>query len=309
MSMHRPVRRLAAFAFTTAALWLAAAPLMRAAAQEATAYELAIVDSRGKKQVLGKVPATTVAPRVSIDDKLALGISDAGAPARVWVSDLDAPDKRKALAAAGPAANLPGIWSADGKHLYVAGAGNGADVTSGIYKQNGDGTGKAERVADGVDAQAVTPDDKQLVVLTQAADGDIGLNLVDLAGGASSKLANLPGSPQQGAAITPDGKWVAYTSNDTGRNEIWIEKLSSLGQRYKLTPDGGQHPVWSSDGYQVYYDHDGQIYRLFVFLDKEKPQTGELEKLPITGFVRDDKIRNFELLSDGVRLLMLFPVK
>src|SRR5262245_17066730 len=127
MFMHRhPVTRPLHGLALAAAIWIAAAPLMRAAAQDATAYELTVVDSRGKKEVLGKVPASAIAPRVSPDgDKFAIALAEAGAPARVWVGDLEAPDKRKVLPAAGSGANVPGVWSADGTQIFLSGAGNG----------------------------------------------------------------------------------------------------------------------------------------------------------------------------------------
>lgn len=313
MSMHhrfRPstTRRLA---LTLGASLLALAPLSRLAAQDAAGYELAIVDSRGKKEVVGKLPAGTIAPRISPDgDRFAVGLAEsAGAPTRIALIDIEDLAKRTLLPAAGAGANVPGGWSPDAKQLVFSAAGNGADVLPGIFVQATTGKGAAERLVDGVAAEGFTPDGKQVVYLTRTAEADLGAQSFDLAARTSAKLVDLPKSGQAGAVISPDGKWVAYATNDTGEWDVWLERLPVGGKRFRVTSGGGQYPLWTPDGYQLYYTQKGQIHRVFLFLDKENPQLGELEKLPITGFAQDDLHRPYDLMPDGLRLLMLFPAK
>lgn len=53
----------------------------------------------------------------------------------------------------------------------------------------------------------------------------------------------IQGSDNRSARLTPDGKWMAYASNETGRDEVWMEPLPQTGTRYQLTRDGGSHPM------------------------------------------------------------------
>ena len=65
---------------------------------------------------------------------------------------------------------------------------------------------------------------------------------------AVTPVIDLPGSAQHSSAVSPDGKWMAYASNETGRYEVWIEPLPRTGARHQVTRDGGSHPLWVADG-------------------------------------------------------------
>ena len=52
--------------------------------------------------------------------------------------------------------------------------------------------------------------------------------------------------------MSPDGKWMAYASNETGRYEVWIEPFPRTGARYQVTRGGGSHPLWLPDGRALY---------------------------------------------------------
>jgi eukaryotic-like serine/threonine-protein kinase len=310
-----PVIRAPALALALCGTLLTTAPiaLLHAQSPSPSLYELTIVNSRGNRQVLGKLPASTSSPRMSPDGyKVAFGLTDTAQPdaaARIWIADIETLAKRRLLTPAGTGANLPEVWLPDGDELLFRAAGNGVDQPDAIYRRKADGKGPADKVVDATSAQSISADGRQLILMTTVAEGDSSLALLDPVSRVATALVDRPQSMQYGASISPDGHWLAYTSDDTGRPEVWIEPLPTTGERFALTEDGGRFPLWTPDGNQIYYEHDGQIFRVFVFLDRGKPQVGELEKLPIRGFVQDERQRPFDLMPDGVRLLMLFPAK
>ena len=111
-------------------------------------------------------------------------------------------------------------------------------------------------------------------------------------------------------AVAPNGRWQAIVRAEPEHSGIWLEPLPTTGARYRLTPDGSQHPLWSADGKYLYFDRDGRLFRLEVFLGAELPKAGEPKALPIAGFLQDTGAqRQFTLMPDGKRLLMLFPGK
>ena len=57
------------------------------------------------------------------------------------------------------------------------------------------------------------------------------------------------------AALSPDGRWLAYTSDGTGRREIWVRPYPGPGAPARVSPDGGAEPRWSRDGGTLYYLH------------------------------------------------------
>ncbi len=56
-----------------------------------------------------------------------------------------------------------------------------------------------------------------------------------------------------GASLSPDGRWLAYTSNSTGRMEVWIRSVPGPGKPERISPNGGSDPVWSKDGRELFY--------------------------------------------------------
>jgi serine/threonine-protein kinase len=56
-----------------------------------------------------------------------------------------------------------------------------------------------------------------------------------------------------GPAVSPDGEWLAYTSPESGQFEIYVQPFPDGGERYQISTDGGQKPVWSPDGRSIYY--------------------------------------------------------
>jgi Tol biopolymer transport system component len=61
------------------------------------------------------------------------------------------------------------------------------------------------------------------------------------------------------ARVSPDGRWVAYTSDESGREEVYIDSYPRPGRRVSVSWDGGAHPVWRGDGRELYYWKDGAL--------------------------------------------------
>ncbi len=123
-----------------------------------------------------------------------------------------------------------------------------------------------------------------------------------------TRLVDYPNSEQHSSRIAPGGRWFAYVSNETGRQEVWIEPLPQTGKRYQLTKTGGRHPEWSPDGKTLYFDQGNQMFRVEISTAAEMPKIGEPVELPIRGFQQGDLRRQYDLMPDGKGFVMLFPV-
>ena len=74
--------------------------------------------------------------------------------------------------------------------------------------------------------------------------------------------------------LSPDGRRMAYASNESGRYEVWLEPLPGTGMRYRITKDGGSHPLWRPDGRALYFDRDHQMFSVAVrLLTIVRPET------------------------------------
>lgn len=68
---------------------------------------------------------------------------------------------------------------------------------------------------------------------------------------------------EYGPAFSPDGRWLAYASTESGRDEVYIRRYPS-GERYAVSTGGGSGPVWSPDGREIYFQGAGKLFAVSV---------------------------------------------
>jgi Tol biopolymer transport system component len=274
--------------------------------QAITGYELTLVSLDGMRSVVGRLPPSVYAPRVSPDGKLvAFETRDPKGPdgGRLWVAELSDLARRRPLPSTGAPLNWAPMWTPDGERLLFLAAGDRPDA---IYWRRADGSGDAEHLLDARSAEGWNDGGAVLRFLTLTGNGDYGISLFDITSRAATRLIDLPGSAQHSSAVSPDGRWIAYASNETGRYEVWLEPLPPTTVRYRLTSEGGSHPLWA-DGRTLFFDRDRQLFRLALNLDGPAP-SGPPVALPIKGFVQAEYRRQYDLMPNGRQFLMLMPV-
>src|SRR4029077_4715391 len=108
-------------------------------------------------------------------------------------------------------------------------------------------------------------------------------------------------------AFSPNGRWVAFASTQTGRFEIWMRPFSGAGPALRVSSDGGHDPVWSRDGRDVFYTNGDKLMSARVTLDASGVRAEQPQVLLDGGFTHDDadaNIRFFDVAPDG-RLLII----
>jgi Tol biopolymer transport system component len=122
----------------------------------------------------------------------------------------------------------------------------------------------------------------------------------------ATPLVNVPGSSQHSSRVSPDERWLAYVSNETGRFEIYVQPLPQTGAKFQITKEGGEHPVWSPDGLKLYFNRGDRMFEVALKTDSmvvASPPTA----LPISGFIQGSGRRQFDITADGKQFLVLFP--
>jgi Tol biopolymer transport system component len=278
-----------------------------AAAPNSAAFELTLVDMQGQKKMLGTLPGSVVAPRVSPDGtRVVFEMTEEGVPppnTRPFVAPLDNLDQKRGLQ---PTLlitrNVAPVWSHDSDWVAFLSTGNGTDS---IFWQRADGYIQPKYLVDGREPEGLY-EGRLLAFLTLKGEKDYGISLLDMN---TKKITRIDqaGSAQHSSQISRNGRWIAYTSDETGRAEIWVEPLPATGKRLQLTSQGGSHPQWSPDGSRLYYDQGGKIFRLELSVQADGLKTGEPVALPITGFQQGEIRRQYDLTPDGKSFVMLFP--
>jgi Tol biopolymer transport system component len=281
-----------------------------ARAQRIAGYDLVLIDVDGTRKVIGRLPPSVYAPRLSPDAKsIAFETRDPSGPegGRLWIAELaDLSGRRPIANNVGPLDWAP-MWTLDGERLVFIASSQRGDA---VYWRRADGTGTPEHLLDARSAEGWMPGGKQMRFLTLKEEGggrDYDISVLDLASRTITPLVGSPGSAEHSSAVSPDGRWLAYASNETGRYEVWLEPLPRTGARHQLTRDGGSHPLWLPDGRALYFDRGQQMFQLPVNLSAPS-STAEPVALPIKGFAQAEYRRQFDLMPNGRQFLMLFPV-
>lgn len=104
-------------------------------------------------------------------------------------------------------------------------------------------------------------------------------------------------------AFSPNGEWLAYVSNESGRNEVYVQPYPGPGGKWLISTDGGTEPAWSHDGKELFYRRDGQMFAVTV--QTTPTFSVSRPRLLFDGpFETTDASRNYDVLPDG-RFLMV----
>lgn len=114
--------------------------------------------------------------------------------------------------------------------------------------------------------------------------------------------AQSPFNEVQGV-VSPDAKWMAYASNESGRFEIYVDSFPTPGTRARLTSGGGVEPRWKGDGAEVYFRRGSEIHMVSPAWSGSVPIAAASERL----FDARADVRSYDVTADGVRFLLNVP--
>jgi Tol biopolymer transport system component len=269
--------------------------------------QIAYVDLSGTVKPIRTINAGAFGPRISPDGKqVAYRAGDA-----IWIADLssNAPARRLSSAERGEAP----VWSPDGERIVFISIYNNQEA---LFWRKSDGSGPAELLADRARApeswSAVNQAISFITLVGPAGDaGDYDIWTYSTQDKKAGPLITIPPTAQSGSRFSPDSRWLAYESNESGRAQIYVEPLPRSGQRYQITKNGGARPVWSPDGTKLYFDNNSGNPQLFVSNIRTQPAftASEPEPLPITGFIQPQGTyrRQFDIMPDGRQFLVMLP--
>ena len=213
---------------------------------------LAWVDREGGEEPLPAPPRAYRTPRVSPDGgQIALAVTAAnGNDADVVIYDV-AREASNRLTFEGW--NVNPLWSPDGRRVVYTTA--GADGF-GLFRKAADGTGQTERLTSTGRMQtgaAWVEASDTLVVSHAAGMTDVDIHRLPLDGGASEPLI-ATAFAEAAPAVSPDGRWIAYQSNESGPPAVFVRPFPDVGGgKWQVSQGPGLAPAWSRDGRELFY--------------------------------------------------------
>ena len=276
------------------------------------------VDRQGREEPLPLEARAYVYPRISPDgSRLALDIEEDNRDIWVW----DFPRQMLTRVTADPARDVQPIWTRDSQHIIFLSLRTGPGY---LFRQRADGSGPAEQLTDGTrirGADATTPDGKGVILREVDGQGTFDLTLMELQGGRAARPVSTGAlavvrSPfaEANAEISPDGRWLAYQSNDSGSVEIWLRPFPKADAgRWRVSRDGGTEPLWAPDGRQLFYrDRTGALMRVAITPRSSLPVGTPVQLFEGSSFAlggRGDFVRwfqrTYDVSPDGRRFLMI----
>ena len=126
-------------------------------------------------------------------------------------------------------------------------------------------------------------------------------------GGKVERVVSEPLSQSDGV-LSPDGHWIAYTSNESGASQVCVRPVGRRGGRVQISPDGGARPEWSADGRELYYLAGNSMVatKVSVSGDAIVPEATR-RLLDVPSVPTDSSERPFDLDPTGDRFLLLVP--
>jgi Tol biopolymer transport system component len=260
----------------------------------------------GRTKMITPTAAEYVGARLSPDERRIAVLLTQDRQSDVWIYTIG-PGTMSRLTTINTVTSVE--WSPDGSRvLYTAATQNGVDALLQV-------------ASGGVPAQQLVEVPYSMVDVTMAPNGKSLLLTVipgnfwqldrvnlDSAGAVHTYLA--PGANVHAPQFSPDGKWVALVTNESGRDEVYIRSFPDPSSKMQVSVSGGAQPTWSRDGRRVYYVSQAALLAARITTTPSLALLGRdtvVTNLPTSAFADTYFSQGYQVSADGTRILTIVP--
>jgi len=261
------------------------------------------VDRQGREEALPAPPRTYAWPRLSPDGtQIALDVRDQESD--VWLWDLRQATLRRFTF--DPGFDGYPVWMPSGRRVIFMSA---RSRPQSLYAQQADGTGSVEPLLKGpqeISAYSLTPDGRRMV-LREGPLRAYDLSVAHLDGTPRIEPLIHSASNESNGEISPDGHWLAYQSNESGQEEIYVRPFPNVdGGRWQVSSGGGQ-PAWARSGRELFYlDSKSQSMMAVAIQTSPGFRSGTPQPMfDARPYYSLGVSRSYDVSVDGKRFLMI----
>jgi Tol biopolymer transport system component len=247
-------------------------------------------------------------PRVSPDGtQLVVSRPDeSGAGKHLWAYELDRGVERRLTTERG--ADYWPIWTPDGRRVVYN---SGRERRMNLYWKPVDGSGPEELLSESegwLSPYSWSPDGILAYQESERPGEGFDIWVLSTEGGGEAHRLFHSENDEVHPAFSPDGRWLAYASNESGRHEVYVRLYPGPGAVTQISNDGGWEPLWSPDGREIYYRRNwgDQVMAVSFVAESTAPRVGK-PRLLFEGRYEEGLSygRRYDLAPDGKRFLMI----
>ena len=265
--------------------------------------DLVMVDRAGSVRVLPAEPQGYIAPRLSPDGRrIAVEVDEPDlVNSDVWLYDM-AQHTRTRLTF-DQAGHRP-IWTPEGRRIVYS---RGQFSQGDLYWIPADGTGPAESLLVAPEDQwagDITPDGRTLIFRSGGAGPVRSIHTLSLQEPRTARPFVVNQFDNHSPSLSPDGHWIAYVSNESGRLEVYVRPFPGPGGRWQVSLDGGTEPVWAASGRELFYRNGAKMMVAAITLHPTFTM-GARRELFQGNYVNDPVFRSYDVTRDGQAFVMV----
>jgi serine/threonine-protein kinase len=260
------------------------------------------VDRKGATQQVTEIKRDFEDPRLSPDGtRLSVTVRERG-QRNVWIYEISrgilAPFTLEGF-------NSQAIWTPDGERIIFS-SDRGAGVSAILWMPS-DGSGEAEQLIASEQIEAVSswsPDGVLVFREGPLLQSDIWV--LPLEGEGKPKPFLVTEFHERNAMFSPDGRWIAFTSDRSGQDEVYVKAYPGPGGIVPISSDGGTQPKWAHSGKELFYRNTDKMMVVSVRTEPTfEAETPQVLFEGVYSYGRLDLTPQYDVASDGQRFVMV----
>jgi serine/threonine protein kinase len=263
------------------------------------------VDRQGVSKELPAPVNAYFTPRVSPDGKLLAVMVVGGGPENIWIHEFG---RNTLMRFSFEGSGATPLWTPDGRRILYR-----TRMPSFSFRWKlADGSGTDEMLLgkDFDDPSAtpfsVSPDGKILLFGRHSAAGATGIYALSLDGSGKIQPFLQATFNQSNAQFSPDGRWIVYMSNESGRDEVYVQPFPGPGGKWMISTGGGYYPLWARNGREIFFRSEDKVMSVPVEMQPIFKAGTPRELFRNAGFIGSYLgLGNYDVAPDGQHFLMI----